>query len=183
MIHPTAFVIDHSAAMRDSLGAMLKDLGLVVCGHSPNGASALESLRLLKPDLILLDILIPGGTGIETISNIRQSVPAAKVIVLTSLSDRDMVLECRRLGAADYVLKPFEWLALKKRVTRVVRSMSGERLALAGVAPAGLARVSSGSSFFEDILLDARRDKAAFIISQPNMKQGDIQEMFDELSG
>jgi DNA-binding NarL/FixJ family response regulator len=223
----TAYIIDHSEAMQNSLEKMVQELGGIICGKSPDGTRSLEPLKVLQPDLILLDILVPGTSGVEVFSDIRQATPDSKTMILTTLSDRDMVLDCRRLGAFDYVLKPFEWGDLKNRLARLIRNMMAERQALSGSEPARLkmlfdkARGKVGSccqhcgrnnplensfcgmcgrilhvmspssqvkrtpeqqsgSFFSDLINEARRDKTVFMACQTNLKQGDIQEIFDE---
>lgn len=76
----------------------------VVCELS-DGLAAVQKAEELKPDLILLDIGLPGLNGIEAGRQIRELVPNAKIIYLTQESSEDVVQEALRLGALGYVVK------------------------------------------------------------------------------
>ncbi len=88
-----------------------------------SGARALQYLKRERPDLILLDIQMEGKAGIETLKDIREieeckNIP---VIMLTSIKDKDIVLESAKLGVEDYIVKPFNKLDLRDRVERVIK--------------------------------------------------------------
>ena len=88
-----------------------------------SGLRALQYLRRERPDLILLDIRMELIDGIATLQEIRnmdrcKNIP---VIMLTSMRDKDMVVESAMLGVEDYVLKPFNKTDLHERVDRVIR--------------------------------------------------------------
>src|SRR2546421_4210766 len=71
-----------------------------------------EALQLvekgLEPDLILLDVLMPGIDGLETLERLRQMKPAVKVVMLSCVNDTRKVVQAMRLGAQDYLTKPFQ---------------------------------------------------------------------------
>jgi DNA-binding NtrC family response regulator len=75
-----------------------------------NPVLALEQLASTKPDLILLDIMMPQMDGIEVLSRIKKQGHTINVLMMTAYSTLDRVLECHKLGAEDYLLKPFESL-------------------------------------------------------------------------
>ena len=88
-----------------------------------SGLRALQYLRRERPDLILLDIRMELIDGIATLQEIRnmercKNIP---VIMLTSMRDKDMVVESAMLGVEDYVLKPFNKMDLHERVDRVLK--------------------------------------------------------------
>ena len=73
------------------------------------GEQALESVEKgLKPDLVLLDLLMPGIDGLETLENLRKMQPGVKVIMLSCVNDTKKVVQAMRLGATDYITKPFQ---------------------------------------------------------------------------
>jgi len=93
--------------------------------------SGMRALRYLRsetpPDLILLDILMAGKDGIDTLKEIRSLKNAANipVIMLTGVGERGRVVECSRLGACDYVLKPFDSDDLLNRIARALKMKDG----------------------------------------------------------
>jgi DNA-binding NarL/FixJ family response regulator len=76
-----------------------------VVGEADSGSSALERVKGLAPDVILLDIRMPGETGVEVVGRLRQTVPEAKILMLSSFDDDDYVTGALRAGAHGYVLK------------------------------------------------------------------------------
>ncbi len=97
-----------------------------------SGVRALKFLEQIKPDLILLDIQMPHKNGIETLREIRamknrEDIP---VIMLTGVEDKDFVLESIKLGACDYILKPFHSNDLIKRLRRVFEPELQDQAAL-----------------------------------------------------
>ena len=88
-----------------------------------SGVRALQYLKREKPDLILLDIQMEGKDGIETLKDIREMEECKNipVIMLTSIKDKDIVLESAKLGVEDYVVKPFNKMDLRERVDRVLK--------------------------------------------------------------
>ncbi len=92
--------------MRDGLRLLLeKESGLRVVGDAADGRSALELARRLAPDVIVMDIGLPGLNGIEATRQILATAPGAKVIALSMHSDKRYVIQMLKAGAAAYLLK------------------------------------------------------------------------------
>src|SRR5512140_3678434 len=73
------------------------------------GEEALQQVEKgLRPDLVLLDLLMPGIDGLQTLEQLRQLVPGLKVVMLSCVSDTRKVVQAIRLGAQDYLTKPFQ---------------------------------------------------------------------------
>src|SRR5580698_4181544 len=73
------------------------------------GEEALERIEKgLQPDLVLLDVLMPGIDGLETLEQLRRMRPGVKVVMLSCVSDTKKVVHAMKLGAQDYLTKPFE---------------------------------------------------------------------------
>jgi two-component system, NtrC family, response regulator AtoC len=93
------------------------------------GEEALERIdKGMEPDLVLLDVLMPGIDGLETLEQIRQKRPAAKVVMLSCVNDTRKVVQAMRLGAHDYITKPFQ----KAELDAVIDQCLGQ-----GKAPIG----------------------------------------------
>jgi two-component system chemotaxis response regulator CheB len=102
-------IVDDSAVMRSLLrSVILSDPGLEVAGTAADGASALESLRLERPDLILLDVEMPVMDGLVTLREVRARGHTMPVIMCSSLTQRGarVTIEALASGASDYVAKP-----------------------------------------------------------------------------
>lgn len=76
--------------------------------EAPNGQVALEIVASQKPDLVLLDMKIPGMDGLEILRHIRKIEPATKVIMMTAYGELDLIQEAMELGALTHFTKPFD---------------------------------------------------------------------------
>ena len=99
-------ICDDHAVVRGGLIALLEDEeGIEVVGEAADGQEAVLKTRSLKPDVILMDLVMPRKTGIEAIEEIKQENPSARIVVLTSYSDDDKVFAAIKAGAVGYLLK------------------------------------------------------------------------------
>ena len=129
----TILVADDHPVVRQGLRTFLatqEDLDVV--GEAATCVEAAERAAELRPDVVLLDLVMPGGDGIEAARKIRDASPRSKVIVLTSYPDDATVLPALEAGAAGYLLKDVEPRELADGVRRVHR---GESLLHPAVAP------------------------------------------------
>ena len=100
-------VVDDERAMRESLAAWLRKEGYQVdCAES--GALALEMLARHPPDLMLVDIKMPGMDGLELLEKVRADYPAVQVVMITAYGSIKDAVEAMKQGARDYLLKPFD---------------------------------------------------------------------------
>jgi two-component system nitrate/nitrite response regulator NarL len=99
-------LVDDHPVVRDGLrGYLEKCPGIEVVGETEGGVQAVEFARRHSPDVVLLDLSMPGMNGIEAARQIRYAVPGARVVILTMQEDREYLREARRVGAHGYVLK------------------------------------------------------------------------------
>jgi DNA-binding NarL/FixJ family response regulator len=99
-------ICDDQALIRDSLEMLLSlDKDIDVVGQAQDGAEALELVAQHQPDLVLMDLKMPGMNGIEATRRIRTHHPAVKVLVLTTYDDDEWVFDAIRAGATGYLLK------------------------------------------------------------------------------
>jgi two-component system, NarL family, response regulator LiaR len=119
-------IVDDHAVVREGLRAFLQTQeGMNVAGEAADGNEALEAATRLRPDVILMDLVMPELDGVTAMRTLRERVPDARVIVLTSFLDEDKLLPALRAGAAGYLLKNAE----PKELARAVRAAhAGEAL-------------------------------------------------------
>jgi len=101
-------VVDDAAFMRKVLSDALAAGGHEVAGEAGDGEAALAAYRELRPDLVTLDITMPGKDGLATLRELVELDPAALVVICSALGQETKVLEAIKAGAKDFVVKPFE---------------------------------------------------------------------------
>jgi DNA-binding NarL/FixJ family response regulator len=102
---PSILVVDDHPLTRDALATLLAQHGFDVVGEAADGAEAIESARRLQPQLVLLDLSMPGLDGLSALPRLREAAPACEVVVLTASGTEDNLLAAIRGGAAGYLLK------------------------------------------------------------------------------
>jgi len=119
-------LVDDHAVVREGLRAFLElQEGIAIAGEAADGNEAVEAAARLRPDVVLMDLVMPQLDGISAMRLLRERVPDARVIVLTSFLDDDKLLPALRSGAAGYLLKN----AAPQEVARAVRAAyAGEAL-------------------------------------------------------
>lgn len=105
---PTAVIVDDSPIMRAQLRALLRQAGVDVAGEGASGDDVLGLYESLQPDLVLLDIVMPGKDGVTAATELLGRYPDAVVVMCTSLTTRDKILACQKAGVSHYLLKPFQ---------------------------------------------------------------------------
>lgn len=98
--------------------------------QASNGKLALEIVRKDPPDLVLLDMKIPGMDGLDILKHIKQINPSIKVIMMTAYGELDMIKEATDLGALMHFTKPFDIDDLRSAVNKQLRSPDSPRLAI-----------------------------------------------------
>ena len=99
-------LVDDQRLMREGLRILLElEADLKVVGEAENGEAALEVYAVLQPDVVLMDVRMPGMDGVETTWRLRERWPEARVIILTTFDDDEYVFEGLRAGALGYLLK------------------------------------------------------------------------------
>ena len=100
------FLADDHAVLRAGLRALLsREPDMEVVGEAASGSEALKKVEELQPDVVLMDISMPGMEGLEATAQVKQKAPGTKVLILTMHEDRRYLLPALRAGAAGYVVK------------------------------------------------------------------------------
>ncbi|MFC0677634.1 response regulator [Lysobacter korlensis] len=104
----TVLLCDDSRALRMLTSRQLVECGFEVVGEADNGIKAVEQYQALKPDVVLLDLVMPERDGKQALRRILELDPAARVVILSSLGAQADIEECLRVGAKSYLQKPID---------------------------------------------------------------------------
>jgi two-component system chemotaxis response regulator CheY len=115
-------IVDDSPVTRQILRTLMEAAGHEVVGQADNGRDGLQCSQELKPDLMLLDMLLPQLDGIEVLQRLKEAAYRPKVVMLSSVSAVERIKAARAAGADFYLLKPFE----NDKVLETVQKALGE---------------------------------------------------------
>jgi len=113
-------VVDDNPTVVDILGTYLREEGYGVLGATTSD-EGLKLAILARPELVLLDIALPGTNGIELLKRIRSTNPTARVIMVTGNMDPALARKALELGALAYIDKPFDLAYLKRVIAMALR--------------------------------------------------------------
>jgi DNA-binding NarL/FixJ family response regulator len=134
-------VVDDHPLTRSALVDLLEQHSFAVVGEAADGVEAVERAREAQPDLVLLDLTMPGGGGLEALPNVRAAAPGCEVVILTASGTEDNLLAAIRAGAAGYLLKSEP----PDRIAEFLEGVANGEAALSGeVARRLLDRVREG---------------------------------------
>ena len=106
MEHISVLIVDDHAVVRRGLRAFLESEGdIEVVGEAADGAEALQQVQELLPDVVLMDVVMPGMDGITATRKIHEVCPSSRVLILTSFSEDDKIFPSIKAGAQGYLLK------------------------------------------------------------------------------
>jgi DNA-binding NarL/FixJ family response regulator len=121
-------IVDDHPLTRDALAALLAQQGFAVVGEAASGEEAIDEVERLQPDLVLLDLTMPGMDGLTALPRLREQAPASEVVVLTASDAEDKLLAAIRAGASGYLLKtepPEQIASFLRGVVRGEAALSG----------------------------------------------------------
>ena len=121
------FIVDDSAVVRDRLAQLITELpGVRVVGHADIAFEAIQEIRRLRPHCVVLDISMPGGSGMYVLETIKRELPGLTVIMLTNFAHEQYRQKCLQLGADHFFDKTSEF----ERVLDILNG-NGDRSPLA----------------------------------------------------
>jgi NarL family two-component system response regulator LiaR len=120
-------VVDDQTVVREGLAAILATYpDIEVIGQAAEGNQALEIIKQAKPNVVLLDLQMPGLDGLATIPKIKEIAPSARILVVTSFADSDRVYQAIKAGALGYILKD----ATRDQLVYAIRDVAQGRASL-----------------------------------------------------
>jgi len=112
-------IVDDATVTRIMLKDILANNGYDVIGEARDGDEAVNMYKLYSPDIVTMDITMPETNGIEALQQIKEINPNAKVIICSALGQSALVSKAIKLGAIDFILKPFKEDRVLQSVSRV----------------------------------------------------------------
>ncbi len=136
-------VVDDYDVVRKALRSLLTSkYGIEVVGEADNGIEAVDLVHTLQPDVILMDLVMPGKNGIDTTREIMREEPGARVLILTSFNDETQIADSIKVGAVGYVLKD----ASPDELIHAIHGANMGKVSL----PANMLRFVQSDSLIED---------------------------------
>jgi len=106
-------VVDDALIMRMRIKDIAREAGWEIAGEATNGEEAVARFLELRPDLMTLDIVMPKMDGVAVLRQVRKEDPLARVAMVSAVDQKEKLSECIRLGAVDFIVKPFDKARLK----------------------------------------------------------------------
>ncbi len=135
---------DDHALFRDGVASLLRAWDMDVVGQAKDGLSAVEQALVLRPDLVLMDIAMPGLGGLEATRRIKAALPETKVVMLTVSDEQRDLFEAVRAGAEGYLLKDMDGAEFGEMLAGLAHGESPISRSLAGKLLAEFARRARG---------------------------------------
>jgi two-component system chemotaxis response regulator CheY len=114
-------IIDDALIVRELIKDASRGEGWEVVGEANNGQEAVEAFRQCRPDVTTLDLVMPEASGLEALAAIREEDPEAKVLIVSAIAQPEVLEEALRLGASDFIVKPFQERALLGALNKLYR--------------------------------------------------------------
>lgn len=130
----SVLVVDDEPMLCDLLSEALTGLGYE-CATTLSGDDALAHLSVRKFDVVLLDIKMPRMSGMDVLQQMRINYSNTAIIMMTGVNDADTAVQAIKLGASDYIVKPFELEKLEQRIHTVLETRPTKKKSLALKSP------------------------------------------------
>ena len=175
----TLLVVDDHEVVRQGLSSMLdRRPGFQVVAEAGTVAESIEMARRFQPDLVIMDVRLPEGSGIEACREIRAELPATRVVMLTSYPDEDAVLSAIVAGASGYLLKQIRGRELVSALEAVGRGESLLDSAVTEKVLERVRRVASGSATDELAELTAQERKILLLVADGMTNKQIAEQVF-----
>lgn len=116
----TVLIVDDSPAMTAFLEKVFRDNGYTIAGIATDGLEAFQKFEETNPDIVTLDIIMPKMRGTDVLKKILEKNPKAKVVMASSVSDARTVMQCLKIGAKRYIIKPYDEKAVLEAVEKTL---------------------------------------------------------------
>ncbi len=111
---------DDAAFMRMMLKNILTPEGYEIVGEANNGKEAVQMFKDLKPDMLIMDMIMPELGGIDAIKQIIAEFPDANILICSAIGQQTLVIEAIQAGAKDYIVKPFDEGSVLETVGKII---------------------------------------------------------------
>jgi NarL family two-component system response regulator LiaR len=166
-------VVDDHAIVRKGICALLAtEPGIQVVGEAGDGQAAIEQVRRCQPDVVLMDLVMPGMDGLKATRYLREHCSAARILILTSFSGMDKVLPAIKAGALGYLLKDSGPEVLARAIRSVYHGDSSLHPAVARTLLEQLFRIPE-----QDVLLTDREISVLRLVAQGCSNQDIADEL------
>ncbi len=112
-------VVDDALIIREMIKDAATSSGWEIAGEAGNGQAAIEQYQAIDPDVVTLDLIMPEYDGLHALEGIMRLDPSARVLVVSAIDQTEILKEALRLGAADFVVKPFEKARLSSALEKL----------------------------------------------------------------
>ncbi len=172
-------IVDDHEVVRQGLVALLdRREGFQVVAEAGNVAEAIEQARRHEPDIVVMDVRLPDGSGIEACREIRAELPATRVVMLTSYPDEEAVLSAIVAGAAGYLLKQVRARDLVAALEAVGRGESLLDPAVTEKVLERVRRIATGGQSDELALLTSQEQKILMLVAEGKTNKEIASEVF-----
>jgi two-component system chemotaxis response regulator CheY len=113
-------VTDDALIIRELIKDAVTEAGWEIAGEATNGQEAIDRYTELKPDAVTLDLVMPEYGGLHALRGIIQHDPKANVVVVSALDQKNVLKETFQIGAADFLVKPFDKRVLVETLEQIV---------------------------------------------------------------
>ena len=121
------FIVDDSALVRERIIAMISEHpGIEIIGQAKNAPEGIKSILELKPDMVILDIRMPGGNGIEVLNKIKKIKPAPTIIILTNYPYPQYRKKCMEAGADYFFDKSTEFNKIIEVINKLIQESNAQ---------------------------------------------------------
>lgn len=117
-------IVDDVAFVRKTLTEILISAGYDIAGEAADGNEAIDKYKVLRPDLVTMDVVMPRLGGIDSTRNILKMDKNAIIVMVSAMDQIHMVMEAINVGARDYIQKPFHSDEIKRVIERIFRNES-----------------------------------------------------------
>ena len=113
-------IADDASFMRQMIRDIIEPEGYEVVGEASDGVEVVEKFRKLRPDLIMMDIVMPKRSGIDAVRAIRAEDSTTTIVMCSALGQETLVMEAIQAGAKDFIVKPFKPDAVISTLAKVI---------------------------------------------------------------
>ena len=113
-------IADDASFMRQMIRDIIEPEGYEVVGEASDGVEVVEKFRALRPDLVMMDIVMPKRSGIDAVRTIRSEDGGATIVMCSALGQETLVMEAIQAGAKDFIVKPFKPDAVIATLAKVI---------------------------------------------------------------